>query len=130
MRRPASPWRAKGEAERRAERMAEADAAAACGNYDEAQSIWIGCAHLGNVRAQARIGECFIHGWGVERNVQLARHWLALAANSADPLGQRLLGDYFFHGEEGRPEPTIAEEWYARAAAQGDPRPRICCPGY
>src|SRR5690606_13743457 len=108
------------EADRRAERMAEAAAAAARGDYETAQNIWVAYAQSGDHKAQAEIGQCFLNGWGVEQNLELAHRWLTLAANANEPMALRLLGDYHFDGKGGRPEPSIAEECYARAASQGD----------
>ena len=76
--------------------------------------------HRGNTRAQAEIGRCFVNGWGVARDVDLALKWLLPAAKAGDPLGQSLLGGFYFNGEDGPPQRSIAEEWYARAAKQGD----------
>ena len=101
--------------------MAEASAAAARNDYAVGLAIWVGYAHAGNPCAQAEIGRCFMSGWGVERNPDLAHQWLSLAAKADDFLGQRLLGDFYFNGEDGRPDRAIAEEWYARAAGQGEP---------
>ena len=70
-------------------------------------------------RAQTKIGRCFVNGWGVARDTELASKWLMLAAKAGDPLGQRMLGDFYFNGEGGAPDRAIAAEWYARAAEAG-----------
>ncbi len=100
--------------------MAGAASAAAHEDWEGALAIWVAHAHSGNARAQAEIGRCFVQGWGVARDVGLARKWLTLAAKAGEPLGQSLLGDFYFNGEDGTPNRSIAEEWYARAARQGD----------
>ncbi|HVY43734.1 MAG TPA: sel1 repeat family protein, partial [Hyphomicrobiaceae bacterium] len=61
-----------------AEDMAVAEAAAAQGDYDSALAVWVKYGHAGNARAQAEIGNCFMRGWGVERNADLAHQWLSL----------------------------------------------------
>src|ERR1700742_3882817 len=86
-----------------AQRLGGAAGAAAGGDFEGALSIWVELGHAGVARAQAEIGRCFVNGWGVERDIELARKWLKLAANSGDPLGQRVLGDFYFNGEEGSP---------------------------
>src|SRR5262245_5137604 len=86
-----------------AARMAEAAAAAAREDWDGALAVWVGCAHAGNARAQAEIGCCFVYGWGVPRDTDLALEWLLLAAKAGDPLGQGLLGGFYFNGEDGAP---------------------------
>ena len=104
-----------------AQRMADAAGAASSGDFESALAVWVELGHAGVARAQAEIGRCFVNGWGVERDVDLARKWLKLAADAGDALGQRLLGDFYFNGEEGSPDRAIAEEWYSRAARQGEP---------
>lgn len=102
--------------------LADAEAAAACGDYDTALEIWSALAHAGSTRAQAEIGRCFVAAHGVERNPGVAHRWLTLSARGNDPQGQCLLGDFYFNGEDGTPDRSIAEEWYARAAKQGEAR--------
>jgi TPR repeat protein len=94
------------------EAMAVAEIAAATEDWDAAPAVWMQHAR-GNVRAQAEIGRCFSNGWGIARDVDLARKCLLPAAQAGDPLAQSLLGD-------GPPQRSIAEEWYARAAQPGD----------
>src|SRR5258706_2971219 len=103
-----------------APRMVAAAAAAAHGDYTGALAVWVELAHTGVARAQAEIGNCFVHALGVERNPELAENWLTLAAKAGDAVGQRLLANFHFNGENGSPDRPIAEEWYARAARQGD----------
>src|SRR5262245_32044083 len=104
-----------------AQRLAEAAEAATRDDFESALVAWGPLAHAGIARAQAEIGRCFVNGWGVTRDIELARKWLKLAADAGDPLGQRVLGDFYFNGEGGSPDRAIAEEWYARAARQGEP---------
>ena len=118
--RSTSPVGDTAEADRTAERMAEAAAAMVRADYDAALAIWVEYAHAGVARAQAEIGRCFVNAWGVERDADFALKWLTPAAKAGDALGQRLLGDFYFNGEDGTPNRSIAEEWYARAAGQGD----------
>ena len=98
------------EADEVTELMALAVAASSRQDWDAALAIWVRHAHAGNVRAQAEIGRCFVNGWGVPRDTDLALKWLTLSAKAGDVLGQRLLGDYYFNGEDGAPQRSIAEE--------------------
>ena len=93
---------------------------AAAEDWAAALAVGVNHAHRGNTRAQAEIDRCFVNGWGVARDVDLALKWLLPAAKAGDPLGQSLLGDFYFNGVDGPPQRSIAEEWYARAAKQGD----------
>jgi uncharacterized protein len=101
------------------EAMTIAQIAAAAEDWDAALAVWVQHVHRGNARAQAEIGRCFVNGWGVARDVDLALKWLLPAAKAGDSLGQSLLGDFYFNGD-GPPQRSIAEEWYARAAKRGD----------
>src|ERR1700683_3960229 len=80
------------------ERMAEAHAAAARGDYPAALAIWGPLAHAGVGRAQNNIGACFAEGLGVERDHGLALQWLPLAAGGGDTVGRRKLAASFFRG--------------------------------
>lgn len=66
-----------------------------------ALAVWLHHAHRSNARAQAEISRCFVSGWGVTRDVDLALKWLLPAAKAGDPLGQSLLADFYFNGEDG-----------------------------
>ena len=90
--------------------MAEAAAAAAREDYDTALAIWVVYAHAGIARAQAKLGQCLLNGWGVNRSVQHALKWLTMSAQASDPLGQYLLGDFHLKGELGTPDEFIDEE--------------------
>src|SRR5215510_15888388 len=69
------------------QQLVEAAAAAARGDWNSALAIWVGLAHAGNARAQAQIGQCFIHGWGVDRDAHLALKWLTPSAKAGDAFG-------------------------------------------
>ena len=103
-----------------ADRLAEAERAAAARDHERALALWGELAHAGNARAQVAIAEAFIDGRGVETDVKLADRWLTLAAEQGDAIGQRRLAEFHFKGEGGQPDQAQARLWYARAAEQGD----------
>ena len=73
------------------QRLLAAAAAGHQGDFDAALAIWGELAQAGVARAQAEVGRCFVQGWGVERDVNLARQWLQMAAKSGDaPKIERL----------------------------------------
>ncbi|MDQ0504044.1 tetratricopeptide repeat protein [Xanthobacter agilis] len=102
------------------EEMRSALVAAQKGDYDTALSIWEPLAREGHGRAQNNIGACFIDGLGVEQNLELAREWLELSADSGDPVGQRNLARLCLKGLGGAQDTTRALELYRLASEAGD----------
>ena len=100
-----------------AERLAAALEAARRSDYTTALSIWGPLAQAGVARAQNNIAACFAEGLGVERDPDLAFRWLALSAESGDPVGQRNLASLHFRGE------GVAQD-YGRAALQEEAAPQ------
>ena len=97
-----------------------ADAAYASGDYEGALSYWVGLGQAGNAIAQRAIGQCFLQGKGVERQVELALKWLKLSAEQGDAEGQRQLAEFYFKGEDGFPNEAEATAWYRRSALLGN----------
>src|SRR5262249_58000867 len=102
------------------QQLAEAAAAAARGDWNIALAIWVGLAHAGNARAQAQIRQCFIPGWGVDRDANPALKRLTPSAKAGDAFGQSLLGDYYFNGEGGSRNRPIAVGGDRAAPRQGE----------
>src|SRR5947209_11817891 len=99
-----------------AERMAAAHDAAIEGDYEAALEIWGPLAHSGVARAQNNIGACFAEGLGIARNEALAVHWLKLAAEASDRVGQRNRASPYFKVERVRPDYLRAAALYVQAA--------------
>lgn len=100
--------------------MAAASAAVELGDYGAALAIWGPLAHAGVARAQNNIGACFAEGLGVEPDPALALRWLALSAESGDPVGQRNLAALHFKGDGVAQSDGEASRLYRLAAEQGD----------
>lgn len=100
------------------DRLAQALAAAGRGDHRAALEIWGPLAQAGVARAQNNIGACFAEGLGVEPDAKLARHWLTLAAEGGDRVGQRNLAALLLRGDP--PDYIRAAALYGQAAAQGD----------
>jgi TPR repeat protein len=85
--------------------LAAAYAAACRGDHVGALAIWGPLAQAGVARAQSPA---------------LAAHWLMLAAESGDPVGQRNLAALYFKGEGVALDYSRAAALYCAAAEQGD----------
>ncbi|WP_454918466.1 tetratricopeptide repeat protein [Xanthobacter sediminis] len=95
-------------------------AAAQSGDYDTALAIWEPLAREGHGRAQNNIGACFVDGLGVDQNLELAREWLELSAETGDPVGRRNLARLYLKGLGGPQDTERAVELYRLAAEAGD----------
>ncbi len=101
--------------------MAEALTAAKSGDYEAALRIWEPLARSGVARAQNNIGACFAEGLGVQRDPDLARQWLRLAAEAGDPVGERNYAAFHLQRQSGTTaDHRMAAEYYRRAAGKGD----------
>ena len=98
----------------------EADAAYASEDFEGALAIWGRLGQAGNSIAQRAIGQCFLQGKGIERNLELALKWLKLSAEQSDAEGQRQLAEFYFKGEDGFPNAAEAKAWYRRSALLGN----------
>ncbi len=99
--------------------MDEALAAYRRGNVQEAARIWRDLAQRGDIGAMVNLGELYIYGIGVERNLVEGIRLFRAAAERGDATAQFNMG--FMH-EEGRGVPRSAAEarrYYELAAAQG-----------
>lgn len=99
--------------------MDEALAAFRRGAVQEAARIWTELAGRGDIGAMVNLGELYIYGIGVDRNLQEGIRLFRAAAERGDATAQFNLG---FMYEEGRGVPRSAAEarrYYELAAAQG-----------
>jgi len=76
---------------------------------------FIALANTGNLRAQWVVGQAYLDGVDVERDLREARRWLRPAADRGEPRAQTSLG--LIYSLQGNP--SAAEDWYRRAADQG-----------
>ena len=66
--------------------------------------------------AQHNLGWCYLHGVGVEKNLELAIHWITQAAEQHVPQAERQLGECYFTGLGVRENKAYAAEWFKKAA--------------
>ena len=90
------------------------------GNYELAFSLWQTLATQGHSDAQVFVGLSYANGWGVNKSLDLARHWYRKAALNENASGQFLLGLHYINinGKNGNLATGIM--WLRKAADNGD----------
>ena len=69
----------------------------------------------GSIPALRELGNCYIHGYGVDMNETMGMHLLTEAASKGHEESCYELGDYFAQGFNGLPEnPKKAVEWFKK----------------
>lgn len=74
-------------------------------------------ANLNYVDAYEMVGNCYLHGWGVEKNINEAKQWFRKGAEKDDSGCQTALADYYIELEDDYEQ---AYYWYRKSAEQGD----------
>lgn len=73
----------------------------------------------GVVQAQLLLGSQYLLGYGVKRDVGVARQWYKRAANQGDPKAQTVLGLIHLSGTGVSVNEAMAATWFQMAALQG-----------
>ncbi|ARU89769.1 tetratricopeptide repeat protein [Pseudomonas sp. M30-35] len=79
----------------------------------------LNCAGLGELEAQALLGQILLDGQGIERDTALARRWFSIAAERGHSMARNMLGRCHEHGWGGPIDLHSALNCYQLAAAQG-----------
>ena len=79
---------------------------------------------LGEVEAQAQLGEALLTGQGRQRDVVAGLDWIRRSAESGHPRALRILADIFAAGELVRRDEALALQLYRAAADRGEPEAR------
>lgn len=74
-------------------------------------------ANLNYVDAYEMVGNCYLHGWGVEKNINEAKQWFRKGAEKDDSGCQAALADYYIELEDDYEQ---AYYWYRKSADQGN----------
>lgn len=109
-------------AESEDERLRQAMADLAAGNYEAAWFRFWDLALVGHPVAQINLAQMYREGLGIPVEPQVARHWVELAATADHPLAQYRLGELYETSAGGGATSVdlqAAALWYERAAAQG-----------
>lgn len=76
-------------------------------DYDKAAYWYLKAAEQNHSGAQNNLGNCYMYGRGVEKNIKEAIKWYRLSASNGDDYGQLSLGDCFRDGHKIQ----IGEHW-------------------
>ena len=76
-------------------------------NYDKAAYWYLKAAEQNHSGAQNNLGNCYMYGRGVGKNIKEAIKWYRLSASNDDDYGQLSLGDCFRDGHKIQ----IGEHW-------------------
>ena len=76
-------------------------------------------AEQGDAGARVTLGEMYLHGDGVKKNVPLAVSLFQKAAEQGDPAAQNSLGVVYFRGVGVPRDYAKAHKWFGMAAEQG-----------
>lgn len=88
-------------------------------NHEKAVEWYLKLANEGNLKAQSNLGSCFEHGWGVERDMNMAFTWYKKAAEGGDAQAQYNLGVLYYNGQGVLEDMDAAKEWFTKSAQQG-----------
>ncbi|KIK66095.1 hypothetical protein GYMLUDRAFT_158136 [Collybiopsis luxurians FD-317 M1] len=71
------------------------------------------------VLAIYEVGQCFFHGWGVQKDQKMGVSYYKVAAELGDPDAQNDLGFCLANGKGCKKDRKEAAKWYRAAVAQG-----------
>ena len=77
-------------------------------------------AESGDPEAQDRLGDCYKHGYGMEKDWAKAVEWYRKSAAQGNAAAQRSLGYCYDYGEGIEQDKENAVYWYKKAAEGGD----------
>ena len=73
-----------------------------------------------NADAMCNLGEAYLEGKGVEKDVKEAEKWYRKAADTGESDAEAVLGTKYYNGDFGEPNYTKAKKWWERAGEHGD----------
>lgn len=87
--------------------------------YEQAFELYQQAADMGSMDAVARVGRCYLTGFGVDKDLEVAFKYCKEAAEKGSFYGQNTLGWMYENGEGVKKNVVKAAEWYRKAAEQG-----------
>ncbi len=89
--------------------------------FEQAAYWFLRAAELGDGYGQARIGQMYIEGEGVDQDVELGREWLERAiADSNSRVAKYNLGKAYRDGVFGAPDDRLAAHWCLEGGKDGN----------
>ena len=89
-------------------------------NFQQAYELIQPLANASDPRAQTMLGWLYLHGMGVEKNVERALRYLSMAAEQGDSHAQQALGAVYLKGEHVAQDFKRAREFLIAAANKND----------
>jgi hypothetical protein len=90
-------------------------------DYPAALKLLRPLAEGGNTAAQLYIGQMYVDGWGVERDMSKALSWYRKAAKLGNADAQYRLGVMYLGIPGVKKDEAESEKWLQKASEQGDP---------
>lgn len=91
------------------------------GKKTQAVELYRKAAYKSYSKAQLRLAQCYLNGYGVNNNNRVALIWLRKAANSEDSEAEFLLARCYLKGVGVIADKKLAVKWFERAYVHGDP---------
>ena len=96
------------------------------GKYKEGANEFKTLADGGCPFAQCIMGDMYLNGRGVPKNIHQAINYFMKSAKQGYPGAEEHLGEIYQFGEEGiRKDPKLAANWYRRAAYHGNSKAQL-----
>ncbi len=89
-------------------------------NYEQAFTCFKKAAEMGNARAQAHLGECYLYEMGTKQDIKEGISWLNKSVLQNDSFGQRLLAFSYETGLFVQQDLKKSFDLYKQSANQGD----------
>lgn len=89
-------------------------------DYEQARSLCLKSAELGNARAMILLGNMYINGYGVDLDYTQAYDWYLKAAELGSAIAMKGLGDIFYNGVGVEQDHKQAFDWYLKSAELGN----------
>jgi TPR repeat protein len=97
----------------------EAEKALKTGQYARALTEYGRMAEQGDPKAQAKLGQMYAQGLGVNVNQQKALEWMRKSAEQDEPEGAFGLARAYYNGEALPQDKVTAAKWFREAAEKG-----------
>ena len=91
------------------------------GQKSQAVELYRKAAYKNHSKAQLRLAQCYLNGYGVDINYRVALVWLQKAANAEDSEAEFILARCYLKGIGVAADKEQAIEWFKRAYIHGDP---------
>lgn len=89
-------------------------------DYKQAIDYFLKAGDKGSIEALNALGVCFMHGHGVDKDIDFAIKLFQTASKEGNSVSSYLLGFLYFTGTDIAQDYNLAFYWYSKAADQGN----------